>query len=61
MRGDRAAVERQYEHCVAALERELGVPPLPETRTAYLAARDGVPALASRPPSPAPVIALPDR
>lgn len=33
--GDRAAALRQYESCVATLERELGVAPLPETRAAY--------------------------
>jgi DNA-binding SARP family transcriptional activator len=36
--GDRAAALRQYEACVAILERELGVDPLPETRAAYTAA-----------------------
>lgn len=39
--GDRSAALRQYETCVVVLERELGVPPLPETRAAYEAARDG--------------------
>lgn len=34
--GDRAAAMRQYEHCLTILERELGVPPLPETRAAYI-------------------------
>jgi len=44
--GDRAAALRQYEECVFVLERELGVEPLPETRAAYEAARDGrLPAL----------------
>jgi DNA-binding SARP family transcriptional activator len=38
--GDRSAALRQYEDCVIILERELGVPPLPETRAAYEAARD---------------------
>ena len=50
LQGDRAAVERQYARCVAALDRELQVPPLPETRDAYLAARAGAPPLARRPP-----------
>jgi predicted ATPase/DNA-binding SARP family transcriptional activator/Tfp pilus assembly protein PilF len=57
--GDRAAVERQYRHCVAVLERELGVPPLPETREAYLLARDGPPALVDRPPSRLPAVTQP--
>lgn len=39
--GDRSAALRQFEQCVMVLERELGVPPLPETRAAYEAARDG--------------------
>lgn len=58
--GDRAAVERQYERCIAALERELGVPPLPETREVYLKAHDGPPPLVSRPALPAPIVAPPD-
>ncbi|NTU80448.1 MAG: AAA family ATPase [Chloroflexales bacterium] len=57
--GDRAAVERQFERCVAVLARELGVPPLPETREAYLLARDGPPALVDRPLSRVPVLAQP--
>ena len=40
--GDRGAAMRQFEECVAVLEQELGVPPLPETRAAYEAARDRV-------------------
>jgi DNA-binding SARP family transcriptional activator len=36
--GERGAALRQYEECVAILERELGVDPLPETRAAYMAA-----------------------
>jgi DNA-binding SARP family transcriptional activator len=39
--GDRSAALRQYEQCVIVLERELGVPPLPETRAVYEAVRDG--------------------
>ncbi|MCK6623764.1 MAG: hypothetical protein DPW09_36040 [Anaerolineae bacterium] len=39
--GDRSAALRQFEQCTIVLERELGVPPLPETRAAYEAARDG--------------------
>ncbi len=41
--GDRSAALRQFEQCSIVLERELGVPPLPETRAAYEAARDGTP------------------
>jgi DNA-binding SARP family transcriptional activator len=40
--GDRGAALRQYEQCAMVLERELGVPPLPETRAAYEAARDRI-------------------
>src|SRR5262245_10850197 len=39
--GDRVAAMRQFERCVVVLERELGVDPLPETRAAYEAVRDG--------------------
>src|SRR4029453_13428472 len=39
--GDQAAALRQFERCVLALERELGVSPLPETRASYEAVRDG--------------------
>jgi DNA-binding SARP family transcriptional activator/tetratricopeptide (TPR) repeat protein len=39
--GERSAALRQFEQCVLVLERDLGVAPLPETRTAYEAARDG--------------------
>lgn len=39
--GDRTAALRQFEHCVVILERELGVSPLPETRTVYEAVRQG--------------------
>ncbi len=38
--GERSAALRQFEQCVIVLERELGVPPLPETRAAYESARD---------------------
>jgi DNA-binding SARP family transcriptional activator/tetratricopeptide (TPR) repeat protein len=52
--GQRSSALRQFEWCTAVLERELGVPPLPETRAAYEAARDGVrpPAAAAEPPQP---------
>ncbi|HEY66429.1 MAG TPA: AAA family ATPase [Caldilineae bacterium] len=39
--GNRSAALRQFERCVAVLERELGVSPLPETRAAYQAALEG--------------------
>ncbi len=39
--GDREAAAQQFERCVVALERELGVAPLPETRAAYEAALSG--------------------
>jgi len=38
--GDRSAALRQYEQCCAALERELGVRPAPETFAAYQAILD---------------------
>ncbi len=41
-RGDRTAALRAYQGCVAALERELGVAPLPETRQLYEQARSAV-------------------
>lgn len=45
--GDRAAALRQFERCIVALERELGVSPLPETRAVYEAVRDGAVPLAA--------------
>ncbi len=39
--GDRNAAQQQYERCVAVLERELGVNPLPETQAAYRAILHG--------------------
>ncbi|MFQ6059051.1 MAG: BTAD domain-containing putative transcriptional regulator, partial [Anaerolineae bacterium] len=39
--GDRNSALRQFERCVAVLERELGVSPLPETRVAYQAVLEG--------------------
>ncbi|MGK2849685.1 MAG: AAA family ATPase, partial [Candidatus Limnocylindrales bacterium] len=62
--GDRAAALRQYRACVAVLERELGVEPLPETTERYEAIRDSRPApemsrVASAPGSPTTVHALP--
>lgn len=47
--GGRAAALRQYRTCVAVLERELGVAPLPETTARYEAIRDSRPV-----PMPAP-------
>jgi DNA-binding SARP family transcriptional activator len=38
--GDRRSALRQFEECVAVLERELGVPPLPETQDVYRAILD---------------------
>ena len=63
--GDRAGAIRQYRACVAVLERELGVSPLPETTTLYEAIRDAAPGseLLRRPSAgldrPAPVAATP--
>lgn len=37
MSGDRPAAIQQYKRCVAVLQRELGVEPLPETRAIYKA------------------------
>src|SRR5262249_55246591 len=39
--GDRGAALRQFERCSDALERELGLSPLPETRAVYEAALRG--------------------
>ncbi|MFN8485234.1 MAG: BTAD domain-containing putative transcriptional regulator [Anaerolineae bacterium] len=39
--GDRTAALRQFERCAVALERELGVSPLPETRAVFEAVREG--------------------
>jgi predicted ATPase len=52
--GDRSAATRQFEHCTVALERELGVSPLPETRTAYQAILEGQPSV-PQPRAPSPV------
>ncbi len=41
--GDRHAALRQFERCIAALERELNVGPLPETREVYEAIMVGQP------------------
>jgi predicted ATPase/DNA-binding SARP family transcriptional activator len=49
MLGDRVAALRQFEQCVLLLERELGVEPLPATRAAYEAVRDGMAAGHSTP------------
>lgn len=49
MAGDRNAALRQYERCLTALERELGISPLPETRAVYQMALEGrTPVLASQ-------------
>ncbi|NOZ30064.1 MAG: tetratricopeptide repeat protein [Chloroflexi bacterium] len=47
--GDRGAALRQFERCVAVLERELGVSPLPETRAIYQEILDGHPPPLQRP------------
>lgn len=51
--GDRGAALRQYERCVAVLERELGVSSLPETQTAYQAILHGRPVAEKPVPPPA--------
>lgn len=54
--GDRAGAVRQYRACVATLERELGVAPLPETTARYEAIRDAPvalpPPVRGKPPAP---------
>jgi DNA-binding SARP family transcriptional activator len=40
-RGMRTAALQQYRECVAVLDRELGVPPLPETTALYQAISEG--------------------
>jgi len=53
--GDRAAAIRQYRSLVALFDRELGVPPLPETSRLYDAVRDdqgGTGPAGDRPGSP---------
>jgi DNA-binding SARP family transcriptional activator len=51
--GDQAAAMRQFEACSLALERELGVEPLPETRRVFQSAQAGdaslQPALETKP------------
>src|SRR5262249_37584311 len=39
--GDRSAARRQFDRCAAALERELGVTPMPETQAIYEATLRG--------------------
>ena len=51
--GRRTAALRQYSRCVEILHHELGVEPLPETRAAFEAARDGSP-VATPHPKPRP-------
>lgn len=41
MTGKRSAALRQFERCIAVLEREFGVRPLPETRAVYESALGG--------------------
>ncbi|MGH2806731.1 MAG: ATP-binding protein [Actinomycetota bacterium] len=60
-KGDRAGAIQQYRRCVAVLERELGVAPLPETTALYEAVVQGeverheVKVVAPERPVPAPV------
>ncbi len=49
--GEPAAAVRQYRDCVRTLDRELGVPPLPETTALYEAIRDGAFQVEPGPPS----------
>lgn len=52
--GDRGAALRQFERCILALKRDLGLDPLPETQAVYEAVRDGAPlTLLSGAPRPA--------
>jgi DNA-binding SARP family transcriptional activator/tetratricopeptide (TPR) repeat protein len=52
--GDRSGALRQYRACVAILERELGVAPLPDTTARYESIRDAPAAAAPRLPTPTP-------
>lgn len=54
--GNRLAALRQYETCVAALERELGVDPLPETQATYQATLQGATPIRIQPPVALPQI-----
>jgi DNA-binding SARP family transcriptional activator len=54
--GQRSAALRQYERCVAVLERELGVDPTPETQAVYRAVLRGATAV-KIPASPPPLAA----
>ncbi len=49
--GDRNAAMRQFEHCTTVLERELGISPLPQTRTAYEAILTNQPLTRVTPPT----------
>jgi DNA-binding SARP family transcriptional activator len=51
--GNRNGALRQYEQCVMTLKRELGVNPLPETRSAYQAVLEGR-SLSLQPPASPP-------
>jgi predicted ATPase len=51
--GDRTAALRQFERCALALERELGVSPLPETRAALQPMTARPAPIPAAPPSPA--------
>jgi DNA-binding SARP family transcriptional activator/tetratricopeptide (TPR) repeat protein len=54
--GDRAGALRQYRACIATLDRELGVGPLPETTARYEAIRDAVSPPSAR-PTAVPIVA----
>lgn len=57
--GDRTEALRQFETCALALERELGVSPLPETRAVFEAVRAGATALPGGDPGAPPTIGDP--
>lgn len=59
--GRRDEAVRQYRECVAVLDRELGVAPLPETTALYAALlEDTAPEPAPAVPRPVPLVHLPD-
>jgi DNA-binding SARP family transcriptional activator len=54
----RSEAIRRYRHCVATLETELGVAPLPRTTQLYRAIlEDRVPVMAAAAPEPTPALA----
>ncbi|NTW97936.1 MAG: hypothetical protein HGB28_05230, partial [Oscillochloris sp.] len=48
--GERSTALRLYARCVAALEQDLGVEPLPETVAIYIQIKGGADSLRSNPP-----------